>query len=213
MLSHFRVKRVIRSFILCSTLRAESPVGVELVGELHVWPFHSVTLWRAKKEKMGGRTPHCAGWIGSWIRLSCSLTPWVLAEASVRVVWACTRADRVAQGQEEVKRICQVCRSWNIITYRLKVTASLHTEISVLWCEGAGKLPVLSAAYYRVTSKDPPQKKWTQCSSLTNWFFCEYSFVTNLLLEFYTIHTKWHKLATDWGFWFKFLWCYFNVVV
>lgn len=103
-LSHFKVKGIIRSFILCSTFRVESPVGVELGGELHVWPFHSVALWRAKKEKMDGRTPHSAGWIGLRIRLLCSLIPWVLAEGSVRVVWACTRADRVAQGH----------RKWNV---------------------------------------------------------------------------------------------------
>lgn len=59
-------------------------------------------------------------------------------------------------GAEEVKSICQVCCSWNIITYRLKVTASLHVEKSVPWCEGAGQLPVPSSAYYRVTSKVPP---------------------------------------------------------
>lgn len=55
------------------------------------------------------------------------------------------------KGAEEVIRICQVCLSWNIIPYRAKVTGSLHTEKSVLWREGAGKLPALSSAYYRET--------------------------------------------------------------
>lgn len=57
------------------------------------------------------------------------------------------------KGAEEVIRICQVCLSWNIIPYRAKVTGSLHTEKSVLWREGTGKLPALSSAYYRETGK------------------------------------------------------------
>lgn len=39
-MSHFRDKRIIRPFILGSTLRAESLIRAELVRELHVWPFH-----------------------------------------------------------------------------------------------------------------------------------------------------------------------------
>lgn len=45
-------------------------------------------------------------------------------------------------GAQEAKRICQVCCSWNIITYRLKVTASLHMENVCCGVKELGSQPV-----------------------------------------------------------------------
>lgn len=91
---------------------------------------------------MGDRTPHCAGKIGLGIRLLSSLTPWVLAESSVRVAWACTRADRVAQEQRKwnVSVRCAAAGISSLIDTR---PLPVHIEKPVLWRDGAGQLPAL----------------------------------------------------------------------
>lgn len=101
--------------------------------------------------------------------------------------------DGVAEGQRKWNVPCQVCLSWNIITYKAKVTASLHTEKSLLRREGAGQPPSLSSAYYGVASQVLAEG-FERVKTFNVFFFCCLKHEIFLYLLYPTLDLRLNKL-------------------
>lgn len=150
-------------------MRVESPVGVELFAELHVWPFHSVTLTCEGRRNGWQDTTSCRAdrFEDRALVLINSLSAgWRECQGGLSK----HKSRQSSTGVQEAKRIRQVCCSWNIITYRLKVNASLHIENLCCGVKELGSWPMLPTTALEAME---PGKKWTHCTDLLTWLWPE----------------------------------------
>lgn len=145
-LSTFKVQTIIRSLFLVHLWGLSHRSGLD---QSESCMFGLSTLWLAdvQGKRIQSAVEHAVQ-AGSdrGPALVLIISPKCWLRWIVRVRRACTRADRVARGPQEVKPICQVCSSWNI-THRLKVTGCLVAGKSVRGCKGAGQLASALACY------------------------------------------------------------------
>lgn len=145
-MSHFKVQTIIRSFILSSTLRVSGWGWIGRRAACLAFPLcGSVTC----KEREYGRQDTTSCRLDQFEdRALCSLIPWMLAEGSVRVLRACTRTDRVAQGHRKwnISVRCAAPGISSLIDSRSLIVSAQRNQRSGV--KEPGSRPVLSAAFF-----------------------------------------------------------------
>lgn len=145
-LSRFKVLTIIRSFILSSTLRVSGWGWISWRAACLAFPpCDSLTC---KEREYGWQDTTSCRLDQFEDQALCSLIPWMLAEGSVRVLCACTRTDRVAQGHRKwnISVRCAAPGISSLMDSRsLAVSAQRNQRSGV---REPGSWPVLSAAFF-----------------------------------------------------------------